>query len=67
VWDTNKNEEVSNISTDEVYYIIHGKNTKTAYILMGENYANLDYGLTNFFFETQFLYEHKRFLSIYGY
>jgi hypothetical protein len=67
VWDMNKNEEVSNISTNEVYYIIHGKNTKTAFLLMGENYANLDTGLTNFFFETNFLYEQARYLSVYGY
>ena len=55
------------MSTEEHFNIVHGRNTSTAFVLMGENYANLDNSLTNFFFETEFKFEHKRYRSIYGF
>lgn len=55
-WNTQKNEEISNLSTTENYFIIHGKNTQSGFLMMGENYCNLDIGLTNYFFETKFMY-----------
>jgi len=65
-WNTEKNEEISNISTFLNYFVIMGKNTTTGFLMMGQNYCNLDVCLTNFFFETKFIFTQDRHRAYIG-
>jgi len=59
-WDVKENAEISNFSTEANYYLINGVKTKAGYLMNGKTYLNLDEGLINNFFETEFIPDPNR-------
>ena len=54
VWNIDENKEVSNYSTSKKWMFINGPKNKAGFILTGDVYLNLDWGLANHFFEYDF-------------
>jgi hypothetical protein len=55
-WDLIKNQEITNFSAEGNYYFINGLNSETGYILNQTRYINMDKGIPNYYFDTEFNY-----------